>query len=107
MKQYFAKHPSGNVTRSSLPIQETGAESYIFEVDEADKKAVEEGEKDWEITGGKLKTKPSNRKAEQEAAKLAVSGVGNAKKARKLELISKVTEGKATKEEQEEFANLL
>ena len=107
MKHYFAQHSNGNITVSSHPIKETGAESYSFEVNEADLEAVKEGTKDWEISNGRLSTKASTRKAEKEVQLLAKTQEAEIAKTRKKELIKNITDGKATKEEQEEFANLI
>lgn len=107
MKQFFAKHPDGNITICNYPIKETGAESYSFEVDKTDMEAVEKGEKDWKIENGKLLLVTSTRKEDMKAEKLLLETQEQERKDRKLALIKAVTEGKATKEEQEEFANLL
>lgn len=116
MLLYFAKHPSGHISVADWPITETvtqedgeaySVESIPFEVSEEDKLSVDEGSKDWDINDGIVTTKPSDRKAIQEAeVKAAQDAIVTAKK-RKFQLIQKVTLGTATLAEQEEFANLL
>jgi len=105
VRQYFAKHADGSVTSSNWPIKETGAVSYEFETKKTDVKAVQEGEAEWVILDGVLSTK--DLKSKKDAAKADALAVAEAIKGRKKELIKKITEGKATAEEQEEFANLI
>lgn len=111
MKIYFAKHKNGSVTYCNWPIKETDAEPFAFECTEQDLKDVHDGTKDWKIEGGKLTVVASTRKADLKAAKLAAAQAKQAKraaeKARKLELVQKITEGKATPEEQTEFVNII
>ncbi len=111
MKQYFAKHKNGNITVCNWPIKETGADSYEFEINELDLKDVQNGEKDWRIEGGKLTVVASTRKADflaaQKAAQDAQITMEEQEKNRKLELVQKITEGKASPAEQQEFVNLI
>jgi hypothetical protein len=106
MQQFFVKTEAG-VTRANYPIRENGIDSKPFEVSDEDLKKVEEGTHDFDIVKDKLVLVESNRKQQAEAIELQKQTEIEAAKARKIELIQKVTEGKATKEEQEEFANLL
>jgi len=57
MKMFFIKTRDGNVGWSSMPMAETGAESFEFEVTEEDATAVQEGLKAWVITDGVLSTR--------------------------------------------------
>ena len=115
MRLFFVKHPNGSITTSDWPITETittddsvlTLESTPFEVTEEQVQQVQEGVKDWVITDGVLDLVDSTRKADKEALALANEERISAAKLRKLELIGKVTSGKATPEEQAEFANLL
>jgi hypothetical protein len=99
MRQYFAKHPNGNITTCNWPIQETGAESYEFDVKEADLVAAQAGTKDWKIEGGKLSVVASTRKAAAEAAKAQAEAERGAKKAELTSLKKKLEKGNATPEE--------
>jgi hypothetical protein len=111
MKYYFAKHTNGQVTCCNWPVTETGADSYEFEVNEQDLKDVQGGDKEWRIEGGKLTVVASTKRLEfeaaQKAAEEAIVAADEAQKALKLELVQKITEGKASPEEQEAFVNLI
>jgi hypothetical protein len=96
MKQFFAKHQNGSITYSNWPIQETGAESYVFEVNEADLEAVQEGTKDWKIEGGRLEAIASTRKAEREAAEAARNTEKAQKKAEVENIKKKLEKGEAS-----------
>lgn len=107
MYLHFTKHTDGAVTYSNYPISENGIDSLPFEASEDDLQAVLEGTAAWDIQDGQLITIPSDRKANQDQALADATLALEARKARKLELIQKVTSGTATVQEQEEFANLL
>lgn len=107
MKHYFAKHPTGAITHSSLPIQETGAVSYEFEVSTADMADVMEGVKEVDIKGEKLEIKVSNKKAEREAAMAAEKAKEVQKKSDLLAFKGKLEKGEATLAEIQEALNKL
>lgn len=86
-------------TVSSHPISENGALSTVFEVDPADFDLVATGKSEFILKNDKLELV---EKKYDEAYKAI-----EASKKRKMELLSKIVNGSANKEEQEEFANLI
>ena len=107
MKQYFAKHPDGKITQCNWPIKETGAESFVFDVTEQDLQDVASLDKDWKIEKGILSTVTSDRKAKLFLVQQAAAEEKALVQSKKMELVQKITEGKATAEEQQEFVNLI
>lgn len=106
-KQFFAKHANGAITYCNWPIQETGAESFVFEVNPADLEAVQEGTKDWKIEGGKLEIVTSTRKADMEAAKAAQDAEREQKKTERKNLKKKLEKGEASLAEIQEALHKL
>ena len=103
---FFVKNKTG-ITYSNRPITDDGIAPMAMEASDAELEAIESGEKEIAVVDGKGIIRISTKKAEREALEvLKVQEAGN-QKTRKLELIKNITDGKATKEEQEEFANLI
>lgn len=111
MNKYFILKNGDAITYSNWEISENGIKSISCEVSNEDLAEINDGTKEFDIIDGEVIIKPSNKKAErlarEAAEKDAAEAAIQAKKARKLELIKKVSLGTATEEEQEEFANLL
>lgn len=102
MKLYFTKH-SDAINYCNHPIKEEGAESFVFEVNEDDLVAVEEGSKDFVIVDGQLSIINSTRKADAEAAQASAEQRELDLKKEKDMLIEKLEKGEATQEEKDQL----
>jgi hypothetical protein len=97
-----------NGTVSNWPILENGETSIPFEISEEDYALSQTQDWKFELQGEELKVvedvegKARRAKEELDAKKAKSDAL-----AHKLSLISKISAGTATKEEQEEFANLI
>ena len=107
MKLYIILHQDGTSTFSSQPIIENEVEGVPLEIDQTDLDSILEGTKEFEVKSGKVKLIPSNKKALRQEAELQEKAKQEASKFYKKELILKVIEGTATKDEVEKFAELL
>lgn len=109
MKLYITK--SDTITVSKHPFIENNTSSIEFESNEEDYNNFVDGVLDFDIVDDKVITKSSIRKQELlDSIKKAEEEIKTKKQeeiVKKLELISKISNGTATLEEQEEFANLI
>ena len=105
MKIHYIKSTG---TVSNWPVEENGEKSTAFEISEED--YIKSQTQDWkfELKGEELKVvEDVEGKARRAQEKLTIEQAIIDKKNRKVELISKVSAGTATIEEQTEFADLL
>lgn len=105
MKIYYIQSTG---TVSNWPISENGETSIPFEISEEDYAKSQTQDWKFELQGEELKViedvegKAKRAKAEEDAKKAKADAL-----AHKLSLISKISAGTATLEEQQEFANLI
>lgn len=98
---------NGHVSYSNWPIKENGVSSIKADIPNEWLELVESGEKDFKITNESVSIEDSTRKSEKEAAILEMQDLAEQVKLEKLALVEKITKGEATKEEQQQFVNLL
>lgn len=95
MKKFFVPSEGGFVTIANLPIKENGVASKVHEVTEEQLNSVQEGTHDFQVEDGNLVLRPSNRKAQIDAMKLAEAQ----RQEEAANLKKKLSEGKASLEE--------